>query len=419
MNYGAAGNGVADDTTAIKAAITAAAANDILYFPTGTYKVSSELLMTSPLSVLGDGKQTTLFTGTISSGALFHLQPPTGVDWIGQTFSNFGSTVICANILNIDTTAANSDVSYFSAADIFGSGTTKDCFINNGVSTNGGNLFCASIRRCGLTSAAGYSCVNLTYGGDSILIDDNDLTGNGWAVYASQTGGAGQLIISRNNITANNGIFISQAYSPIISENEMEFNAVPNNGIVIELYGDGTSNQIIGGAIRDNGISLDAGVTSISEIIYISGSTGVVVSGNRLMSNPSGTLAIGISSTATSTFIDNNNLFINISMNFYDLSSSTVYTGSGGDTASKAANGYLKNGTTGVIIQWGSVTGVDTATSPKAVSFPVAFPSVCASVTASCNTTLVASIGSITTSGFTVSVNNVGAVTVYWSAFGY
>ena len=40
-NYGAVGDGVTDDTTAINAAVNAANNGDIVYFPTATYKVSS------------------------------------------------------------------------------------------------------------------------------------------------------------------------------------------------------------------------------------------------------------------------------------------------------------------------------------------------------------------------------------------
>lgn len=55
--YNAVGNGIADDTNAIKAAITAAGTNtkNTVFFPAGTYRVSSELAMNSGTRWLGAG----------------------------------------------------------------------------------------------------------------------------------------------------------------------------------------------------------------------------------------------------------------------------------------------------------------------------------------------------------------------------
>lgn len=56
--YGATGNGTTDDTTAINAAIAAlnSAGKGVLYFPAGSYKVTSALTtITVPCLVLGDG----------------------------------------------------------------------------------------------------------------------------------------------------------------------------------------------------------------------------------------------------------------------------------------------------------------------------------------------------------------------------
>lgn len=67
-NYGAAGNGTTDDTTAIQAAITACmATGGTVYLPTGTYLVSSTLTVsTSGVYMQGDGLWATFinFTGT-------------------------------------------------------------------------------------------------------------------------------------------------------------------------------------------------------------------------------------------------------------------------------------------------------------------------------------------------------------------
>ena len=55
LDYGAVGNGTTDDTVAIQAAIDAAAVNNqLLYFPTGTYRVVDTLTIYSGTTISGD-----------------------------------------------------------------------------------------------------------------------------------------------------------------------------------------------------------------------------------------------------------------------------------------------------------------------------------------------------------------------------
>lgn len=55
LDYGAVGNGTTDSTTAIQAAINAAAVNNqLLYFPTGTYLVTDTLTIYSGTTITGD-----------------------------------------------------------------------------------------------------------------------------------------------------------------------------------------------------------------------------------------------------------------------------------------------------------------------------------------------------------------------------
>jgi hypothetical protein len=51
--YGATGDGTTDDTTAIQAALTAAAGGGTVYFPKGTYRVTSALNMTESCNLVG------------------------------------------------------------------------------------------------------------------------------------------------------------------------------------------------------------------------------------------------------------------------------------------------------------------------------------------------------------------------------
>ncbi len=61
--YNAAGNGIADDTAAIQAALNACPAQQVVYIPTGTYKITSPLQIKGSYTVRGDGPGLTIVNG--------------------------------------------------------------------------------------------------------------------------------------------------------------------------------------------------------------------------------------------------------------------------------------------------------------------------------------------------------------------
>jgi hypothetical protein len=63
LDYGAVGNGVADDTAEIQAALTAGAGRAV-YFPGGTYLISSTLTVPADTTVTGDGYGSVVFQNT-------------------------------------------------------------------------------------------------------------------------------------------------------------------------------------------------------------------------------------------------------------------------------------------------------------------------------------------------------------------
>jgi hypothetical protein len=81
--YGAVGDGVTDDSTAIQAAINAMTSGGILYFPAGTYKITGTLYLTSSTNMMtyhikGAGKAALLKPTGFSSGYLFKLNEDSG-----------------------------------------------------------------------------------------------------------------------------------------------------------------------------------------------------------------------------------------------------------------------------------------------------------------------------------------------------
>jgi hypothetical protein len=94
-DFGALGNGIRDDTTAVQATITAAervaAGGVVVWFPPGTYKLSRLTITASGLTLRGAGRTATvLATGTTT--AFLTLRQLTGVRIIGLTLRNTGKT---------------------------------------------------------------------------------------------------------------------------------------------------------------------------------------------------------------------------------------------------------------------------------------------------------------------------------------
>lgn len=90
--YGATGDGVTDDTTAILAATTAAAGAPV-YFPPGTYKITTLSLSGAPLNWFGAGVGVSIISGTTSTN-LISLTDNTSTaykNFSGLSFTSSGS----------------------------------------------------------------------------------------------------------------------------------------------------------------------------------------------------------------------------------------------------------------------------------------------------------------------------------------
>jgi hypothetical protein len=75
-SYGATGNGTTDDTAAIQAAITAASAGGIVWFPPGTYQIGSTITVTTPGTTLagaGPIASTVRATAGLTAGHMIQI----------------------------------------------------------------------------------------------------------------------------------------------------------------------------------------------------------------------------------------------------------------------------------------------------------------------------------------------------------
>lgn len=162
--YNAVGDGVTDDTAALQAAITAAAAGSKkLYIPAGKYRTTSGLTFATPMHIYGDGFNTVDETGTIIK--------PEQTSGVVLTFANSPGSFDNGLIMEDFAIAGNN------------SGTTVGLEINGVVWTN------SRIRNITVKSM----------GGGGVVIDDC-LTANLELVRVAGCGGDGFFISGSNGM---------------------------------------------------------------------------------------------------------------------------------------------------------------------------------------------------------------------------
>jgi hypothetical protein len=143
-SYGAVGNGVHDDTSAINSAITAAAAaGKNLYFPTGTYLVTDWIIPASNLTLRGAGSGSIIYRAHNAGDVIIWMYNKTGVTFRDLKFasnyanSNGGTYAISSG------NCTNPTIEYCYFNDIW-------CAWKNDVpSTTGANMNNCTFTHCG------------------------------------------------------------------------------------------------------------------------------------------------------------------------------------------------------------------------------------------------------------------------------
>jgi hypothetical protein len=85
-DFGAIGDGVADDTVSIQAAVTALPAGATLLFPAGAYKLTSPITFSGKSNVTLIGYGATVYCGTTRIESYFNINGASGIDVLGFTF---------------------------------------------------------------------------------------------------------------------------------------------------------------------------------------------------------------------------------------------------------------------------------------------------------------------------------------------
>lgn len=122
-NYGAVGNGIADDTAAIQAALDDAQGLQV-FIPKGTYKITSQLNAPDRCRIYGDNRDTSILqyagSTTITGGAMLKFANKAAI-----SVQNIGFRCTNAVIANNTIMLHLEDCVYFNVTDLsFGGGTT-------------------------------------------------------------------------------------------------------------------------------------------------------------------------------------------------------------------------------------------------------------------------------------------------------
>jgi hypothetical protein len=315
-DFGAVGDGVADDTTAIQNAINAAQ-NKILYIPSGTYR-SNPLTGVSGLTIIGNGQDVSILKsiGTISAGNAFLSfisKNSISISNISFDYNNSPSldatAVSCLGFLDCDNIVIENSKIYN--------------FTKLGIALNSCNFFkienniiekttpdTQGTNECILTTESGFGnttngIINKNYCNNSgvvcegsfITISNNNITN--WRY------GAGIGIAQTNNAWFNIviGNYVQSGYAGLDSDN------FPCTGI--ECWGRYT--KVIGNTVRDCG---SAGITIGGKFTTVD--SNIVFDNGLYNGGPGDTCGIAcayVDSTwnASNSIISNNNVFCTVS----------------------------------------------------------------------------------------------------------
>jgi hypothetical protein len=311
-NFGAAGNGIIDDTAAINAAVTATPAGGMLVFPTGTYKVSSTITLLTPINIIGMG------SGNAGPGSVFSCSGLSG----SASLFKVSTTVFTPN-WQFKNFAVNGNSTGLYAIEFAGTGGWYEVQIDNLTITGMSSGY--SIGTTGITTAGlSYSTIsncNLVggifarYGGDGLHIENNVIGSSSvaatYCVYYNGVAGAAGLVIAKNVLSgALQLISIDNAQGPVVFANELETTPSATSTYAARIGGSDVVASTIGGnhgpLFIYNHISILAGGSNPTPLYFNNCSNAVSRGGGYEIPNPGGS-HIFIDSAASLTYIEGGN----------------------------------------------------------------------------------------------------------------
>ena len=211
-DFGAVGDGVADDTAAIQATITAVGiAGGCIYFPKGTYKITSQLVIyDSNIRLVGDGfKNTTIAASSASFNMMRTTNGKSFISILDLSFLGGATTNATAQYGIIGGTTATDETSNV---------LIENCRFSN---SNNGIVLCSGK----------YWKVNNCYF-DTLI---GNISGTGYGILSAESSAYGLFTNNHFTGTAGNGrhaVYMAVGCSYSIASNNV-VNGLDNSGFVM------------------------------------------------------------------------------------------------------------------------------------------------------------------------------------------
>lgn len=227
--WGALGDGVHDDTSAIQSSVDWAQDNGGHWYLPGSkypYYTTQTIQQTKRLTAYGAGMYNSVIESTAPDTAWKVIPPYLGASNIGYTYSNFG---IRPRVENAGTYGLRVTLQPFSGGGVcffadckmdkmfLGPFNNGGLYLDNSVANTDG-FFTSQFEYC--TIVNGVKGVNL---GDSLTFGHNKVYGKNCGFNITGVAGARQMIIEDNNVTTHGGLIQLQNVEEVtVRDNQLE-----------------------------------------------------------------------------------------------------------------------------------------------------------------------------------------------------
>lgn len=306
-DFGAVGDGSANDTTAIQAAITYAQTNfTSVYIPAGLYRVTSTLTISAPVTIFGDGWGSCFYVDAAFSGTadVITLNPSAYLENV--RLCDFSIRAISGTPARhgISVNITTYGVAYCEFSGIRIGALGSYCFATLPAATPlVDGFFTSVIDRCVFVGG-----IYLDKAGDSLRITNNTITGPRIGIYVDLQhgpfdGGPHGLLIDGNNITSNGGaLYVLNCTMGVFSNNNVEMPTPSGvtNSAMIDLDGINSFSLSVNGMALINNF-LGSAVAGY-DTIRVNYGRNVLILGNYV-SHPAGNYSYKITANASGTRI--------------------------------------------------------------------------------------------------------------------
>lgn len=297
QDYGATGNGVTDDTTAVQAAITAVqAAGGTIFIPAGTYLLSSVITCTGTVNLIGAGPGVSILhqSSTSANGITYNAASNlTGVSVSGLSLTGPGSGSGVGILLEGNGGSGNVNGAVVANIAVSGFGSHGVSVIN-ATGCTFESIFASSLGGNALLLTGGSSNAVTAISGGTISVTGTAISGAVLRVNTAaslgdngvgEIQGANATTVPSTNPTGGavayvrNGSWWSRdpngTISPMVSPSEVSASPTGALGETIPRFAVNSVTQAIGattGTVYMTGLWLPAGLT-ITNVNWVTGST--------------------------------------------------------------------------------------------------------------------------------------------------